>query len=249
MVELYEEDVEGIQIIHAVPAGKYHEKLPTVFFYHGFTSSKEIYSYFGYTLAKAGFRVILPDALMHGARAQPDERILLNNFWRILQTNVTELALLKETFVARGLADEKRLGVGGVSMGGMTTMAALVHYPWVKVAANLMGSGYFASLADHLFPSYGSDTGLSREDFEQQTELLLSLDISNKTSLIANKPLFVWHGEKDDVVPYIESLKLKHALESYNQAANLTYISEPETKHKVSVLGSIQATDFFATHL
>ncbi len=249
MVELYEEDVEGIQIIHAVPAGKYHEKLPTVFFYHGFTSSKEIYSYFGYTLAKAGFRVILPDALMHGARAEPNESILLKNFWRILQNNVTELALLKETFVARGLADEKRLGVGGVSMGGMTTMAALVHYPWVKVAANLMGSGYFTSLSDHLFPSYGADSELSREDFERQTAPLLHLDISDKTSLIAKKPLLVWHGEKDDVVPYIESLKLKQALESYNGAANLTFISEPEAKHKVSVQGLIETTDFFAAHL
>lgn len=249
MVELFEEEVEGIQIIHAVPAGKYHELLPTVFFYHGFTSSKEIYSYFGYTLAKAGFRVILPDALMHGARAEPDQGVLLKNFWRILQNNVTELALLKETFVARGLADEKRLGVGGVSMGGMTTMAALVHYPWVKAAANLMGSGYFSSLSDTLFPSYGADTELSREDFERQTALLLSLDISNKTSLIAKKPLFVWHGEKDDLVPYIESLKLKQALESFNQAANLTFISEPQAGHKVSVNGSIHATDFFATHL
>jgi uncharacterized protein len=70
MVEMYEETVEGIQVIHAVPAGQYQQQLPTIFFYHGFLSSKEIYSYFGYTLAKAGFRVILPDALMHGARAE-----------------------------------------------------------------------------------------------------------------------------------------------------------------------------------
>ncbi len=186
---------------------------------------------------------------MHGARAEQDESVLLKNFWRILQNNVTELALLKETFVARGLADEKRLGVGGVSMGGMTAMAALVQYPWVKAAANLMGSGYFSSLSDHLFPAYGGGSELSREDFERQTALLLSLDISNKTSIIAKKPLFVWHGEKDDLVPYIESLKLKQALESYNQAAALTFSSEPEAQHKGSVDGSIPAPDVFAAHL
>ncbi|CAM3599807.1 esterase [Rouxiella silvae] len=249
MVEMYEENVEGIQLIHAVPAGKYHDLLPTVFFYHGFTSSKEIYSYFGYTLAKAGYRVILPDALMHGARAEPDESVLLNNFWRILQTNVTDLALLKETFVARGLADENRLGVGGVSMGGMTAMAALAHFPWVKVAANLMGSGYFASLADHLYPSFGMDTGLTREAFEHQTELLLSLDISDKMALIASKPLLVWHGEQDDVVPFGESARLRQALEAYDDAPNLTFISEPTAKHRVSVYASIRTTEFFAAHL
>lgn len=249
MVEMYEENVEGIQLIHAVPVGKYHDLLPTVFFYHGFTSSKEIYSYFGYMLAKAGYRVILPDALMHGARAEPDEGVLLNNFWRILQTNVTDLALLKETFVARGLADENRLGVGGVSMGGMTTMAALVHFPWVKVAANLMGSGYFSSLADHLYPSFGADTGLTREAFERETELLLSLDIRDKTALIASKPLLVWHGEQDDVVPFDESARLRQTLEAYNDAANLTFISEPAAKHRVSVYASIRTTEFFTTHL
>lgn len=96
--------------------------------------------------------MILPDALMHGARAEKDEARCLANFWGILQNNVDELALLKDTFVGRGLADPQRLGVGGVSMGGMTTMAALVKFPWVKVAANLMGSGYFARLSHHLFP-------------------------------------------------------------------------------------------------
>lgn len=151
MVEMYEENIEGIQVIHAVPAGQYQQQLPTIFFYHGFLSSKEMYSYFGYTLAKAGFRVILPDALMHGARAESDEAKCVAHFWRILQNNVEELAMLKELFVGRGLADPQRLGVGGVSMGGMTTMAALVKYPWVKVAANLMGSGYFSRLSHHLF--------------------------------------------------------------------------------------------------
>lgn len=249
MVEMYEENVDGIQIIHAVPAGQYHQKLPTVFFHHGFTSSKEIYSYFGYNLAKAGFRVILPDALMHGARAEADQHILLNNFWRILQTNIRDLALLKETFVARGLADESRLGVGGVSMGGMTTMAALVHFPWVKAAANLMGSGYFVSLSETLFPSYGGTTGLSREAFEQNTALLLDCDITHNIALIAEKPLLVWHGEKDDVVPFIESAKLKQALEAYNQAANLTFLSEPEAIHRVTVNASNRTTDFFVSHL
>ncbi|MEG3133248.1 esterase [Rouxiella sp. T17] len=245
MVEMYEENVEGIQIIHAVPAGKYHQKLPTVFFYHGFTSSKELYSYFGYNLAKAGYRVILPDALMHGARAESDHSVLLSHFWRILQNNVSDLALLKETFVARGLADEARLGVGGVSMGGMTTLAALVHFPWVKAAASLMGSGYFISLSDHLFPP----THLSRAAFEAQTSLLLGCDISDKIALIAQKPLLVWHGEKDDVVPFIESAKLKQALEEYNEGANLTFISEPEASHKVSVSASNRTTDFFVSHL
>ncbi|VTP59976.1 esterase [Serratia rubidaea] len=48
--------------------GNMNSRCPTVFFYHGYCSSKEVYAYFGYALAKAGFRVILPDADQHGER-------------------------------------------------------------------------------------------------------------------------------------------------------------------------------------
>mgnify|MGYP004715490419 CR=1 FL=1 len=249
MVEMYEENIEGIQVIHAVPAGQYQQPLPTIFFYHGFLSSKELYSYFGYTLAKVGFRVILPDALMHGARAEKDEARCLANFWRILQNNIDELALLKDTFVGRGLADPQRLGVGGVSMGGMTTMAALVKFPWVKVAANLMGSGYFARLSHQLFPACNAGDIVQREIFEREIASLLSLDFSGKAALIAQTPLFIWHGEEDDVVPFGESQRLKQELAESGADANLTFISEAGAKHKVSVHALAEATAFFAAKL
>lgn len=54
MVEMHQEYVGDIEVIHAVPAGGYALRLPTLFFYHGYTSSKEVYSYFGYALAGAG---------------------------------------------------------------------------------------------------------------------------------------------------------------------------------------------------
>ncbi|WP_120508549.1 esterase [Rahnella bruchi] len=249
MVEMYEENVEGIQVIHAVPAGQYQQQLPTIFFYHGFLSSKEIYSYFGYTLAQVGFRVILPDALMHGARAEKDDARTVANFWGILQNNIDELAVLKDVFVGRGLADPLRLGVGGVSMGGMTTMAALVKFPWVKAAANLMGSGYFARLSNHLFPAFNAGGIVQRDVFEREVAPLLSLDIGGKTALIADIPLFVWHGEEDDVVPFAESQRLREELADSGADTHLTFIAEPGAKHKVSVHALKEATAFFAAKL
>ena len=40
MIEIYDERAGDIAVIHAVPQGQYHQPLPTVFFYHGYTSSK-----------------------------------------------------------------------------------------------------------------------------------------------------------------------------------------------------------------
>jgi fermentation-respiration switch protein FrsA (DUF1100 family) len=249
MIEMYQEEVEGIQVIHAVPAGQYHHSLPTIFFYHGFTSSKEIYSYFGYMLAQAGFRVILPDAPLHGARADGDAARLMATFWDILQSNVDELAILQQTFVSRGLADVHRLGVGGVSMGGMTTMASLVRFPWIKVAACLMGSGYFTALSEHLFPAYDVEDVAQRDAFELAHAPLLSWDISGKTVQLAKRPLFVWHGEADDVVPFGESQRLREEMVASGHDANLTFIAEPGMKHKVSVHALTEATAFFRRHL
>lgn len=254
MIEMYEEDVSGIQIIHAVPSGKYNHMLPTIFFYHGFLSSKEIYSYFAYTLAKAGFRVVLPDAQLHGARADGNETHRLANFWHILQNNVEELALLKDVFTRRGLADEKRLGVGGVSMGGMTTMASLVRFPWIKVAANLMGSGYFSTLSERLFPAFDVDgsfqrQSFQRQNFEREISPLLSCDILGKTACLAGRPLFVWHGEQDEVVPFNESVQLAQEAEKYGNHQNLTFFSEPQATHKVTVKALAETTTFFSRYL
>lgn len=249
MIEMYQEEVQGIELIHAVPAGQYHHSLPTIFFHHGFTSSKEIYSYFGYLLAQVGYRVIVPDAPLHGARADGDENRLLANFWQILQGNVDELGTLKESFVSRGLADPTRLGVGGVSMGGMVTMASLVRYPWIKAAACLMGSGYFNALSEHLFPAYDTGDAAQREAFQRAHAPLMSWDISGKTAQLADRPLFVWHGEEDDVVPFGESQRLRDEMINSGNDANLTFLAEAGAKHRVSVHASAEATAFFHQHL
>ena len=91
MIEIHDERVGDIAVIHAVPAGQYHRPLPTVFFCHGYTSSKEVYAYFAYALARAGFRAVLPDADRHGERFDGDEAQRLASFWEILRSNIDEL--------------------------------------------------------------------------------------------------------------------------------------------------------------
>ncbi|MDU1027429.1 MAG: esterase, partial [Leclercia adecarboxylata] len=62
MIELEIRQFGDLESVHAVPAGKLTQPLPVVIFYHGFTSSKLVYSYFAVALAQAGFRVVMPDA-------------------------------------------------------------------------------------------------------------------------------------------------------------------------------------------
>lgn len=69
--------------------------LPVIVFYHGFTSSKLVYSYFAVALAEAGFRVIMPDAAEHGARFYGDDAGRMQRFWPILRQNFLEFPALQ----------------------------------------------------------------------------------------------------------------------------------------------------------
>ena len=73
MIALEMRNLGGGEILHACPQESLDKPLPCIVFYHGFTSSKLVYSYFAVALAEAGFRVIMPDAPEHGARYQGDE--------------------------------------------------------------------------------------------------------------------------------------------------------------------------------
>ena len=75
MVLMIEDTIEGVPAIHAAPADRMSHPLPTIFFFHGYRSSKELSSFFGYMLATAGFRVILPEAPMHGSRYDGDDAV------------------------------------------------------------------------------------------------------------------------------------------------------------------------------
>ncbi|WP_456072399.1 alpha/beta hydrolase, partial [Enterobacter quasiroggenkampii] len=54
MIEIEIRHLGDHEILHAMPAGKRDKPLPVVVFYHGFTSSKLVYSYFAVALAQAG---------------------------------------------------------------------------------------------------------------------------------------------------------------------------------------------------
>jgi fermentation-respiration switch protein FrsA (DUF1100 family) len=131
----------------------------------------------------------------------------------------------------------------------MTTMAAMVRFPWIKVAANLMGSGYFKSLSHQLFPTQSTDNDSPLQEFITQRAPLFSWDIGDNLSRITSRPLFVWHGEKDELVPCEESLRLEQALTASGEPHRVTFSREPQAGHKISIGALKQSVAFFKHHL
>lgn len=240
MIELETRRLGDNEILHAFPAGKGEHPLPTVVFYHGFTSSKLVYSYFAVALAQAGFRVVMPDAPDHGARFTGNEAARLGQFWHILHGNLTEFAGLRDALRQSGLVADDRLAVAGASMGGMTALGIMAHHPEVRAVACLMGSGYFTTLAKTLFPPQAP----------QEIEgLLAEWDVRHALARLADRPLLLWHGDADDIVPPGETFRLQQALQREGLDSNLTCLWEAGVRHRITPTALDATVAFFRQHL
>lgn len=242
MIELQSQTLAGLPVLHAFPAGQASGPLPCVVFYHGFSSSGLVYSYFAVALAQAGFRVVMPDAPDHGARFSGDAQQRLLRFWQILHQSLDEFASLREALVANGWVAEGRLAVAGASMGGMTALGIMTQQPDVRCVASLMGSGYFSTLSRTLFPPQAAE-------HDAVLAPLNGWDATHQLPRLGDRPLLLWHGEDDDVVPAVESFRLQQALQQAGLDANLTCEWQAGVRHRITPEALGCAVDFMRQHL
>ncbi|MDF4192158.1 hypothetical protein PV939_12180 [Ligilactobacillus salivarius] len=90
MIEIESRELADIPVLHAYPVGQKDTPLPCVIFYHGFTSSSLVYSYFAVALAQAGLRVIIPAAPDHGSRFSVAAARRLTQFWQLFLQRIQE---------------------------------------------------------------------------------------------------------------------------------------------------------------
>lgn len=242
---------EGIPILIIANEKK---ELPVITYFHGFTGSKEDNLALAYLLAEKGFRVLLPDALLHGERineVDPVERQV--RFLEIVQQNLVDLEVIKSHLETRGWLTEKRFGLAGTSMGGIATAAALTKYPWIKAAAVLMGSAKLSEFAQDLVAgakAEGLDLPVTEVELAQLFVQLKELDLSLHLERLQERPIFIWHGEEDPVVPFAHAQDFyQKVVNDYQDPDQIRFLSERETGHKVSRLARLEVVDWFAKQL
>lgn len=243
--------INGIPSLHIVKEEHAYEKLPFVIFVHGFTSAKEHNLHYAYLLAEKGMRVALPDTLFHGERQKNvNQKELSFHFWDIVLTTIEELKYVKEFFESKGIIDAERIGLAGTSMGGIITFGALTQYSWIHSAVSLMGSPYYSSFAQ-LQMEEMEKRGISIPISEKEQLLLLeklkNFDLSFQPETLGNRPLFLWHGKLDSLVPFEYSNQFFESIKSKNK--QVKFWADEKAGHQVTREGVLKMVEWLENHL
>lgn len=235
--------IGNIPILEVVDETKIYEPMPLIIYYHGWQTAKELVLTQGRRLAAKKFRVLLPDAANHGERKTKTSEIPSLTFWDSIQTNLYEFGYLVDYFENLGLTVGK-IGVGGISMGGITTCMLLTQHTEIDVAACVMGSPAPINYRERI-RMHAKELGFYLpNDYRQLTSWLETYDLSLSPEKVAGRPLFFWHGTKDEKVPYQQTADFIKA----NPQTNITFVSAEE-RHFVQIATMDQITEFFASNL
>jgi len=255
MIIVDKKKVANIPLLEVVQKELLDQAIPTVFFFHGFTSAKEHNLHYAYLLAEKNIRVVLPEADLHGERGRElSKENLALHFWEIILKNITELAKLKEAYVSIGRTLQNQIGVAGTSMGGITTFGALCKYDWIKVAVSLMGNPAYNQFARYLvneLESQGHKIPYSEQQLEGEYQKLLPVDLSMNMEKLNNRPLLFWHGKKDSIVPYTYAYDFYQKVkENYSEHPDrIRFILDHHAGHKVSREGLLATVNWFEEYL
>lgn len=225
-------------------------KLPSLIFYHGWSSSKESQRMRGFILASIGFQVLMPDAINHGERNALDIYNLENAeeyFWPTISKNIEESDFLIEGLINDYNADEKSMGVIGHSMGGFSTAGVFTKNKDLGAAVILNGSCDWEESNNYFTKN------LFKEETEHMREVVRSLDRfdpSKNMEDIKDRPLLLLHGKKDSLVEIEAQDDFYKMAEGYYSDKNkLKYIKYDNLNHFVTTNMMEESIIWFKEHL
>ena len=251
MIQIIKERIDTIPMLHVVKAELHNQALPTMIYLHGYNGEKISSLTLAYKIAEKGYRVILPDCLYHGDRNENKTQTELDlAFWEIVVHTIKEIPFSKDAS-GKGYSNEN-IGLGGTSMGGIITYGALRQYEWIKAAAVLMGTAYMSDYAKQLIKQFNkmNTYQITEEEKQEVTKLISPFDLSLQPDALHERPLLIWHGEDDQVVPYQYSPSFYESIKhDYHDKGQIRFVSEKGRSHHVSRLAMNEAASWIAANL
>ena len=249
MIKLINQHFQDVPVIEVIAANKLNQPLPLVVFYHGWQSNKELVLTQARKLARKNLRIVLPDALNHGERHQIVSHIPSFTFWNSIQGNLAEFELITTHYQQQGLILNQQIGVGGYSMGGMTTGALLTHHPEIKAAAIIMGTPNLNAYAQLVRHHAAIHHTYIPSDLALLTSWLDHYDLNLQPETINHRPLLFWHGTDDERIPYKQSREFFDRIHTASYADQVAFITGYQAKHLVKVPLMNKIANFFDYYL
>lgn len=200
-IHIANETIGHIPVLNVSLETLKNNNLPLIIFYHGWRINKKLVLTQGRKLAQNGFRVILPDAQSHGSRFQESTHIPSLTFFNSIYHNLFEFGFLLH-HISQTYGKPSFIGVGGLSMGGMTTAALLTHHPEIDAAAILMGSANLTTYRDRIYQHASQSQYWMPDDYMELLSWIPKYDLSKHPDSLGKRPLFIWHGRQDEKVPF-----------------------------------------------
>lgn len=186
------ETVAGVPTLVGHPAD-FQGPVPLMIWMHGRTASKELDPGRYLRWLRAGIGVLAIDLPGHGARSDaprhgPDQTL------GVVGEMLAELdAVIRDTLERfNGAFDAERLGIGGMSAGGMVTLRRLCEVHPFKAAAIEGTCGRLSAL-------YGQGRPIAAGT---DPDAVTNLDPAQHLAGFAPLPLLALHSEADELVPW-----------------------------------------------
>lgn len=229
-------ELAGIPCLYVKPNLTFN-KVPTVIYYHGWSSNKENNLFLGKILAFHGYRVILPDAMHHGERDALDNynvETLRKYFWKVIFNSVSEYKSLAKAAVGKLGIDSDNIAVMGSSMGGFIASGVFASNKEIKCLINMNGASAWEK-AENVFKEIDKN-GKGAAD-EQQMEQIQKIDpMANKESLYP-RPMLLLHGDSDTSISIdIQRYFYNEMKELYKDKPDrIKFIETPRLNHYKTV--------------
>ena len=205
------------EAVLAFPSGASEQKqVPIIIVQHGIASTPETpftpgaYHEYAKGLLKAGFAVLVPMNLKSVERRNNVER-----FARLAGTSLPGIELVRlqhllDIVLADPRVDAEKVGMWGVSLGGMATMFWMPLEPRIK--AGVVSAWFNERRNKMAVPDERYSSFSPREEHAFFNGWLTEFSDYDLVSLIAPRPLMIQHGKKDNIAHWPQ------VVEEYNKS-------------------------------
>lgn len=225
------------------------DKKPLVILQHGLSSKKEDMNSFATALAERGFFVVTPDAMGHGEDETEERHTVIE----LVYGTANYFEAIIKYFEASEYVDTERLGLVGLSLGGMTSFYYTANGSYnPKVVVSLCSTPKFEDLIGtdvaSSFIAKGKTvaTAGAREQELMDTQIR---DYSPYNRLLTDKDtcFFMLCGDADSIVPHEGNIQFYEEVQDI--AKNVMLVVKKDQQHEIVLEDLMRVIEYLEQYL